>query len=221
MGFIFYNQMPINTFIRLVIIAISADVALRIVRLIIYSKNSIFNWCLLENTVFDFGASIISDAIFLVIIGPLVEELIFRYFGFKIIRYMLPKITISNLIFITSFAFTLSHNQYWSDEINWSALTGIFLYGLLYGRIYAARGKLLDSFVLHSVANLIVMLSTNDLIFQGNYCVQLNGWVGWVGLSLVLVLATYATLALVHGLRDLAKQEIQEMQPAPKPLDED
>lgn len=65
------------------------------------------------------------------------------------------------------------------------------------------------------------MLSTNDLIFQGNYCVQLNGWVGWVGLSLVLVLATYATLALVHGLRDLAKQEIQEMQPAPKPLDED
>lgn len=196
--------MSISTFFRIILIAISADVAHKVTRLLVYNQNYIWNWCLMDKSIFDFSDSIISDAIFLVVIGPFVEELIFRYFGFKLVRHFYPKISTLYLILVTSFAFTLSHNQYWSVDINWSVLTGIFLYGLLYGWIFAIRGKLLDSFALHSASNLIVMLSTNNRIFPDNYCIQLNGWVGGVELSLILVAAAFATLALLLGLHKRA-----------------
>lgn len=123
----FNNKMSISTFFRIILIAISADVAHKVTRLLVYNQNYIWNWCLMDKSIFDFSDSIISDAIFLVVVGPFVEELIFRYFGFKLVRHFYPKISTLYLILVTSFVFTLSHNQYWSVDINWSVLTGIFL----------------------------------------------------------------------------------------------
>lgn len=196
---------------RLVLVAISFYIALKAARLLLYGQDTLWNWCLQDSpagTGLASSGSVIFDVVSLIALTPFFEELIFRYFGFKLIKYFLPKISSSYLIFLTSVAFAFSHNQYWSDGVNWSALVGIFLMGLVLGGIFVTRGKLFDSVIVHSTANLIVLISTEGSLF-GNHCAELNGWAGGLTLSFVLVFAIFVTSILILGLRERPERVLQ------------
>lgn len=85
-----------------------------------------------------------------VIVGPLIEEVLFRYILLGNLKRFNNKIV---SIILGSIIFSLMHN----GIIN---IVYTFLLGLILGVIYLKKGKIMDSIIIHSFANLMSLYVT-------------------------------------------------------------
>lgn len=138
-----------------------------------------------------------------VVLGPIVEEYLFRYGGFRIIRKLAPTLSIPYSLFLTSLIFCFAHYQYWMNGIQWQNLLYVFLDGLVYGGVYLARGKIADSIVIHASVNLLIIVP-KDKIF-GEHCAQFGGWNGGLVLVSMIVFFVFAVIVMTLNLRQEAK----------------
>ena len=85
-----------------------------------------------------------------VIVGPFIEEILFRYILLGNLKKFNSKII---SIILGSLIFSLMHN----GIIN---IVYTFLLGLILGVIYLKKGKITDSIIVHSAANFISIFLT-------------------------------------------------------------
>lgn len=85
------------------------------------------------------------------IIGPILEELVFRKL---IIDKLLKFNSLYKTIIISSLVFSLLH-------INQLKIIYTFIVGIIYGFVYIKRKNIMDSIIIHSISNMVVLLITN------------------------------------------------------------
>ncbi len=134
-----------------------------------------------------------------IIVGPIIEEYLFRFGGFKIFQKYAPNLPLHYSIILTSFAFCVAHYQYWQYSFDWQNLMRLFLVGLVYANVFSTRRKIIDSIVVHSTVNLLIILP-KDAIF-GKHCFQFNGWIGQAESLTIFLLTILVTIILISTLR--------------------
>ena len=97
--------------------------------------------------------AVLTFVVLAVVIAPLIEEIIFRGYFFKVIREVKGK---TAAIVIVSLSFALMHvGQYWGD---WAAIGMIFLLGFLLTILRAWTQTLTASIITHYTYNLGLMV---------------------------------------------------------------
>ena len=136
-------------------------VLMNISELILSKRISIENQTTLENTLY-----FIINAI---IIGPIIEEIIFRYSSIELLREKYKSWTI---IILLSILFTLFHSYNIQGRIT------ILILGLALSIVYYYTKNILNTIIIHIIYNVIELIDTSKIVlFNSPIYYKKNGFI--------------------------------------------
>ena len=188
----------VNAVFFLILVAIGYNIAsspiwdLKKIVVFIYGKQNIIS----VSDFSGFNLNFIFRSIHTVLIGPILQELLFRKY---LLINLLKKNSISIALIASSFCFSIIH-----FEIPGSLLP-TFIFGIIVGFLYIKTGKIIYSILIHSINNLIATLL---VIFPKPYYTWLNELNFNSEYWLLVLIGIFFVL---YGLKKLTKTGIRQM----------
>ena len=149
------NKITVGWFFKLFAVSYALAYVSNVFGTVIISILSAIKGGPIENNVFDaiMGTDIVTEFIFMVILGPVVEELVFR-------KLLIDRTLIFGdraAIFISALAFGLFHG-------NFGQFIYAFTLGIIFGYVYIRTGNILVTMGLHALMNLMGSVVASSLL---------------------------------------------------------
>jgi membrane protease YdiL (CAAX protease family) len=90
-----------------------------------------------------------------VFLSPVIEEYFFRRL---LIVHWQRRMNIHAAVFLSSLIFAAAHVQCWHPSLDVPRLLGVFESGIVCGYCFAARSSIVDSSIVHSLGNAIILM---------------------------------------------------------------
>ena len=149
------NRVTVGQFFKLFAVSYALAYVSNVFGTVIISILSAIKGAPIENNVFDkvMGSDIITEVIFMVILAPIVEELVFR-------KLLIDRTLIFGdraAIFISALAFGLFHG-------NFGQFIYAFTLGMVFGYVYIRTGNILITMGLHGLMNFLGSAVASSLL---------------------------------------------------------
>ncbi|MBO6137945.1 MAG: CPBP family intramembrane metalloprotease [Lachnospiraceae bacterium] len=149
------NKIGVGQFFKLFAVSYALAYVSNILGTVVITILSVIKGAPIENNVFDavMNTDIVTELIFMVILAPVVEELVFR----KLIIDRTLILGDRTAIFISALCFGLFHG-------NLSQFIYAFMLGMIFGYIYIRTGNILITIGLHGMMNLLGSVVASSLL---------------------------------------------------------